>query len=278
MKTISVSLALAASMLGAWAEPAAGEGPPPPPPGEKRPPPPERERRGGRPPEGLWKRADTNNDGYVSREEFAALKRIAKLPEDKRGPIFDRLDKDGDGKLSKDELEKRPGSQPPRGFPSLAELDVDRSGGVSFVEFQGAEFVKKLPAERQREVFDRLDRDKDGQITPKDRPSRRESEGPRPEGRGNPERPSTPEGRVNGILRQILRTLDANADSAVTFEEYQKGPFAENWSEDEAEKRFQALDRDGDKKLTANDLIPVPEAAKPEPAEPKPDKPAEKVD
>ena len=53
----------------------------------------------------MWKLADTNGDGVLSREEFFAMKRIALLPQDKREELFKRLDKNGDGVLSREELE-----------------------------------------------------------------------------------------------------------------------------------------------------------------------------
>jgi len=250
MKTIPVSLVFASTLLGAWADPAPTEGPTPPAAGETHPAPPAGEpHRGGggnkRASAEFWKRADTNGDGFVSKEEFFALPRIAKLPEEKRLKLFERLDKDGDGKLSKEELVKMGEGGPPLGFPRLAELDTDHSGGVSFEEFKAAEFVKKLPPDQQEALFKRLDRDGDGQITPKDRPA----EQPHHENEGGENGPGMG-------LRQILRTLDANGDGAVTFEEFQKAPFAERMGEDALEKRFEKLDRNGDKKLTIDDAKP----------------------
>ncbi|MFD0895156.1 EF-hand domain-containing protein [Luteolibacter ambystomatis] len=255
MKTIPVSLVLAGSMLTAWAlpappeasQPGAGD---PPMAAEKRPGPPDGERRFKRQGAEFWKRADKDGDGFVSKEEFLALERIAKLPEEKRDKLFERFDKDGDGKLSKEELMKF-GDGPPNGFPRLPELDVDHSGGVSFEEFKASEFVKKLPPERQEALFKRLDSDGDGQITPKDRPA----EPPHRDGRDG----EGGGGGPDGGLRQILRTLDANGDGAVTFEEFQKAPYAEKIGEDALEKRFEKLDRNGDKKLNAEDAPPRPE-------------------
>lgn len=259
MKTIPVSLVLAGSMLTAWSLPAPpdesqpGEAPMA---AEKRPGPPDGERRFKRQGGGaeFWKRADKDGDGFVSKEEFFALERVSKLPEEKREKIFERLDKDGDGKLSKEELTKF-GDGPPNGFPRLPELDVDHSGGVSFEEFKASDFVKKLPPEGQEALFKRLDRDGDGQITPKDRPA----EPPHREGREGRDGRDGEGGGPDGGLRQTLRTLDANGDGAVTFEEFQKAPFAEKIGEDALEKRFEKLDRNGDKKLTAEDAPPKPD-------------------
>ncbi|BCU77683.1 EF-hand domain-containing protein [Luteolibacter sp. LG18] len=265
MKTIPVSLVLAGSMLGAWALPGPPDDPQTPVAAEKRPGPPDGERRPWHQGVEFWKKADTDGDGFISKDEFVALERISKLPEEKRDKIFERLDKDSDGKLSKEELEKfGPNEGPPRGFPRLAELDVDHSGGVSLEEFKASEFVKKLPVERQEALFKRLDSDGDGQITPKDRPAeppRRDGEGGPRDGEGGPrgEGRGGRDGGPDGGLRQILRGLDANGDGAVTFEEFQKAPFAEKLGEDALEKRFEKLDRNGDKKLTAEDVPPKPE-------------------
>jgi Ca2+-binding EF-hand superfamily protein len=137
-----------------------------------------------------WKAADKDADGFVSRNEFDALPRVQNLPEEKRQALFARLDKDGDGRLGREELNRMGRPQDGKGqqMQQLWELDVDRSGGVSFKEFAAGRFFGKLPPERQRELFSRLDTDGDGQITARDKPERpgnREGTGPRsrrPEG------------------------------------------------------------------------------------------------
>lgn len=280
MKTITVSLVFAGTLLGALAlaappdDPDGGSPPPWPPEGGA----PGRHHDGPRRGDGprwqedgqekrprwrgdFWERADTNHDGFVSKEEFFALPRIEKLPDEKKEKIFERLDKDKDGKLSKEELENF-GDGPPR-VPRLPELDVDKSGGVSFEEFKASEFVQKLPPEKQLELFKRLDRDGDGQITPKDRPEpRRRPDLENPEG-----------------FRQFLKRLDLDGDGVVTFEEFKKAPFIEKLSEDEQEDRFEKLDRNHDKKLTLEDLPPKPpmppeeSSEKPEHPEPPPPPP-----
>ncbi len=264
MKTIPVSLVFAGSLLGAYALPGPDrpEGGPAP---TERPSSPGEERRGV-PHQSIefWKHADTNGDGKISRDEFLTLERIKNLPEDKRDKFFSRLDKNGDGAVSIEELrimsqgDKEGG--PPNGMPRLPELDTDHSGGVSLDEYKAAPFIQKLPVDRQEALFKRLDRDGDGQITPKDRP-----EGPphRPEG-GD----FRPDGGGDMDLRQMLKRLDANADGAVTFDEYQKVPFAAKIGEDALEDRFEKLDRNGDKKLTAED---APEPGPDRPRSPKQD-------
>jgi Ca2+-binding EF-hand superfamily protein len=262
MKTIPVSLVFAGSLLGASALPAPERPEQGPPAQKERPQGPEGERRGPKhQPIEFWKQADTNGDGLISKDEFLALERIKNLPEEKRDKFFNRLDKNSDGSVSIEELRKMaPGENEggPQGLPRLPELDTDRSGGVSFVEFKAAPFVQKLPAERQETLFKRLDRDGDGQITPKDRP-----EGP-PKGR-----PEGPGGEMEP--RQMIHRLDANGDGSVSFEEFQKAPFAEKMGEDALEDRFEKLDKNGDKKLSPEDMPPPSEGGRPPE---KPERPA----
>ncbi len=268
MKTIPVSLVFAGSLLGASALPAPDRPEEGPPVQKERPQGPEGERRGPKhQPIEFWKKADTNGDGAISKEEFLALERIKNLPEEKRDKFFNRLDKNSDGSVSIEELRKMAAGENeggPQGLPRLPELDTDHSGGVSFEEFKAATFVQKLPAERQETLFKRLDRDGDGQITPKDRP-----EGPpkgRPEG-------APPKGGPGGEMdpRQMLHRLDANGDGSVSFEEFQKAPFAEKMGEDALEDRFEKLDKNGDKKLSPEDMPAPAEGGRPPE---KPERPA----
>ena len=253
MKTIPVSLVLASSLVAAFAFAAPEDSQAPPAPeGHPGPPPPEHRGGpgGGKPWLEMLKRADTNNDGVISRDEFFALERISKLPEEKRAKIFERLDKDQNGSLSKEELQEMRRGPGMRGLPKLEELDSDHSGGVSFEEFKASPFVQKLPPEKQEELFKHLDTDGDGQITPEDRP-----EPPPRDGKG------------------LLKRLDTDGDGAVSFEEFQKAPFIARLSEDEQEKRFQELDKNGDKKLTEDEMPQPPR--RPRPPEGAPPPPAE---
>jgi Ca2+-binding EF-hand superfamily protein len=256
MKTIPVSLVLASSLATAFAQSGVVEpqGPPPP---EERPelgPGPRGGPGRGQPWAELLKRADTNQDGAISREEFLSLERVSKLPEEKREKIFTRLDKDQNGTLSKEEIAGMRRGPGRKGLPKLEELDTDRSGGVSFEEFKASSFVQKIPVERQEGLFKRLDSDGDGQITPKDRPE-----------------PSPHDGRG------FFKRLDANDDAALSFEEFQKAPFVAGRSEDEQEKKFQELDRNGDKKLTEDEMPRPPRGPRregpPKPTEPAPEGP-----
>jgi Ca2+-binding EF-hand superfamily protein len=198
----------------------------------------------------FWKMVDKDNDGFISRVEFDAMPRVQKLPEEKRSHLFSRLDKDLDSKLGRDEIARMGRFKEGHGkpMPRLWELDTDKSGGISLEEFKAGQFVKKLPPEKQGKLFQRLDTDGDGLITPKDKPEppfKREGGDKRPDGeRKDP--------------RQMLRILDKDGDGSVTFDEFRHDPMVKNLGEDEQEDRFEELDRNDDLKLTADDFPPPP--------------------
>ncbi|RPJ35639.1 MAG: hypothetical protein EHM17_01770 [Verrucomicrobiaceae bacterium] len=217
-----------------------------------------------------WKAADLDGDGLISREEFDQMPRIRNLPEEKRPRIFERLDKDGDGSLSREELSRmgRPNDGPRPPMQRLWELDADKSGGVSLEEFKAGKLHQKLPPERQVAIFQRLDTDGDGVITPKDKPEppfKREGDKPHPRRGQGPggERPERPEGpgmpaEPRMDPQRMLRQLDKDADGALSYEEFRAGPAVRGLPEDEQEDRFEAMDKNHDQKLTKEDFPPPP--------------------
>lgn len=96
---------------------------------------------------------DTNGDGVIDRSEAAANPRLAAK--------FDALDKNKDGKLSRDELPRWKHGR--RGGPGawMAKLDVNKDGRISREE---AKADPRLAAR-----FDQLDVNKDGYLDKADR-------------------------------------------------------------------------------------------------------------
>jgi hypothetical protein len=89
----------------------------------------------------LFGKADTNNDGIITKAEFLA-------DVDAR---FATLDANKDGKISKEE---RPGGGEGRGGRMMGRADTDGDGAISLAE-QRAQATKR---------FDRVDANKDGKI------------------------------------------------------------------------------------------------------------------
>ena len=95
------------------------------------------------------KKLDTDGSGGISAEEA-------------KGPLaknFDRIDKDGNGEITKNELAKaRKKMRKPKGANPenyFTKLDTDGNGGISKEEADG----------RMLEKFDTLDTDNSGEIT-----------------------------------------------------------------------------------------------------------------
>ncbi len=190
-----------------------------------------------------WTTSDLDGDGKISQDEFSRMPRISDLPEEKRNGLFARLDTNGDGFLDGEELGRvrRPGGPGPhRGMRRIWQLDLDKSGGVSFEEFEKSEFFKKLPPGKRREIFDRLDTNGDGQLNPDDRPQ-------------------PPQGRRGGRpahAHGFFPEFDTDRDNRLSFEEFRKMPPASGLGEDEQEDRFEAMDKDGDRFLSREEFTP----------------------
>jgi Ca2+-binding EF-hand superfamily protein len=118
----------------------------------------------------MFRRVDKNRDGRISKEEFFASPRLVSLPEEKREAIFARLDTDGDGILGREEIRQMRHDAERRAKDEFRELDADKSGGLNFEEFSKGKFFGKLPEERRRQIFARMDTDGSGEITAEDKP------------------------------------------------------------------------------------------------------------
>lgn len=245
--------------------PAPGDMPPAgPPPGEGGPRGPRgggKDRQGMREMMEMWKKADTNGDGFISLEEFGAMERTGRLPEEKRAEIFKRFDKNGDGKIGPDEMPRRPQG----GMPPLSQVDANKDGKIVFEEFRNLSFVTRLPEERQRALFERMDHDKDGSLTPKDRPAG----GPPHEGGGSPwdgKRDGKGWGRGPNP-KDLIKELDRNGDGSLGFDEFRQAGFLKGKSEDEQEDHFEKMDRNHDLKIDGSDFAP-PGEGEPKPVGP----------
>jgi len=127
-----------------------------------------------------FRESDKDGDGKISKEEFRGP-----------GPMFDRLDADQDGFITKKDIAAmaaRAGALQTKRFKAM---DKDGDDKVSRAEFQG-------PAP----VFDRLDADKDGFLTEKE----------------NARRPGMLGGGASG--RGRFQAMDRDKDGKVSPEEF----------------------------------------------------------
>jgi Ca2+-binding EF-hand superfamily protein len=195
--------------VAAWAEP--GEG---------------RERGGENPKRDYFghmlRGLDKDGDGSISFAEFAAGGRVSRLPEEHQRRLFDRLDKNGDGQIRRNEIPREAGKIVPWQF------DADKNGKVTFEEFRKNPRVAKLPEERQQEIFDRMDRNGDGVLSPRDGGGR------------------LPGGKVPP---SPLASLDTDGNDSISLEEFQSNPRLKDQPVEARNKAFRKLDRDGSGEL-----------------------------
>lgn len=118
----------------------------------------------------MFKRMDRDGDGKITKREFFASPRIEQLTEEQRNALFGRLDRNEDGLISREEIRMLRQQAERRTRDDFRKLDVDKNGSVNFEEFSKGEFISKLPEEKQRQIFKRMDTDGNGVIDGADRP------------------------------------------------------------------------------------------------------------
>ncbi|MGE9268525.1 MAG: EF-hand domain-containing protein [Verrucomicrobiales bacterium] len=172
--------------------------------------------------EGFLKEHDLDGDGIVVFEEFGKGGRVKDLDEKTQREIFARFDKDGNGRLDREELLKiKPRKHGRKDF--FRKLDTNKDRKISFEEFRASERMQKLEEEKIREIFARMDRNDDGFLDHEDRPPHRGWPGD-------------------------------DGDGKVSWEEFQKAPWHKDDAEDELKERFAAIDTNEDGFLDHEEL------------------------
>lgn len=178
--------------------------------------------------------ADTNGDGKITFEEFTAA-----FPNATR-ERFDQLDSNKDGVISPADRPAGAEGRLRQMRETLRRADADGDGKVTFEELQA------VAPNITREVFDRLDRNKDGVICPADRPDGPPPSRPAPDAKAEDRPPPPPDGRPR--FRELFERADTDGDGKVSFEDLQAvAPKI-------TREMFDRFDRDKDGYITRADM------------------------
>ena len=190
-----------------------------------------RGQRGGDHAANMMRSFDENKDERITFEEFRKGEKISHLPEEGKRRLFDHFDRDKDGVIVRAELPRSGG--PMRG-------DKNGDGKISREEFFSNPRLANVPPEKRREMFRRMDTNKDEFLSPEDWPKRSDGS------RGWERRPAF-------LDEKRLAELDTDKDGALTFEEWRKNPRFEGQSEERLREMFGRHDRNDDGKLDKAD-------------------------
>ncbi len=168
----------------------------------------------------LLHEADADENGEVTFEELQAV--APDLTEER----FNKLDRNGDGVISRADLPEPPEDPRHRLLRLLREADADQNGEVTFEELQAV-----LP-DLSQERFDRLDRNGDGVISRADM-----QDSPVPE-----------EDSDRANLLRLLTRADTNQDGVLDFAE-----IAEAFP-DAPSELLERIDLNGDWVITRSEL------------------------
>ena len=152
-------------------------------------------------------KADLNKDGRISKEEFSKHPPFEKIPVERRDKMFKRFDHNSDGFIDRKDGRHGAGRMGPRGekYPRLRlnDLDLDKSGALSWEEFRKSPSLQNLSKEERRKAFQKFDANKDDELSSKELRSpfeRGPGKGPRKRLLKNNLKPKSSVGDVTGIF------------------------------------------------------------------------------
>ena len=112
-------------------------------------------------PELIFKKLDTNGDGFLTLDEFEASP-LGKRDAAKAGEIYQKMDAKSDGKVTIEEFKAfRPAWNPEQTFKKL---DTNGDGCLTLDEFKAGPLAQKNPAKAE-EIFNKMDSNSDAKVT-----------------------------------------------------------------------------------------------------------------
>ncbi|MBT3889292.1 MAG: hypothetical protein HOF72_01575 [Planctomycetaceae bacterium] len=210
----------------------------------------------------MIERLDTNKDGAIDNKELAALKdRLAQGGQGQQGQRPQGQRPEGQqgqrpqGQRPEGQQGQRPQGQRPEGQqgqrPQFNPVDMIKRIKESDKNKDGKITKDELPEQMQR-MFPRIDTNQDGAIDREElavmekRMAQRGQGGQRPEGQPG-QRPEGQPGQGRGLPPlPVLQALDANHDGEISGDEIAN-----------AVKALKSLDKDGNGKLTMEELMPA---------------------
>lgn len=160
-----------------------------------------------------FRRLDRDQSDALDLAEFSQAKEVAEKEEDARVAIFKRIDRNKDGVIQREEL-KGSGRSKSRHDLDFKKYDTNDSGGLDYAEFSKLPFVGRLPDERRRAHFDRIDTDNNGEIS-RDETRAAPRKSPRPprlKDEKGPDRPRPPRPDQPGPPEPLAPAEDAPSE------------------------------------------------------------------
>lgn len=113
---------------------------------------------------------DTDQSRGLDFDEFSKAPQLPEMEERDLKRIFKRLDRNNDQSIDRSELKGPGGPGGPKGGLriDLKKYDTNQSGGVDFDEYSRMPWMGRIPEDRRKKLFEKLDRNKNGEISPEE--------------------------------------------------------------------------------------------------------------